>query len=108
MIETSPTLGSIETTNIQKQKFAWQSLEYNVRDPTFRKLFPEYVELHKKRKAEQGSTETNNAGASSAAISHDSPAVLMRANQLDAQGVFTTLTGIFVAILSVLFAMRYF
>ncbi|CAN0424080.1 unnamed protein product, partial [Hapterophycus canaliculatus] len=36
----------------QKKKFAAESLEVNCKNPAFRKLFPELVELHERRKAD--------------------------------------------------------
>lgn len=44
MIETSPTLGSITTTDYEKKQLAAQSLEFNLRDKMFCELFPETVE----------------------------------------------------------------
>lgn len=49
MIETAPTLGSIETTETQKKKLATTSLDYNVKDANFCKLFPDLVDLHNER-----------------------------------------------------------
>lgn len=49
MVENSPTLGSIQTDRSQKRKFARLSLDFNAKDPTFVKLFPELMDLHKKR-----------------------------------------------------------
>jgi len=49
MVETDPTLGSVETTESQKRKLAIASLEFNVKDPIFCKLFPQLVELHKEK-----------------------------------------------------------
>jgi ubiquitin-conjugating enzyme E2 J2 len=49
MIETAPTAGSIETTTLQKRKYAFQSLDYNVRDKVFCQLFPDLVALHKEQ-----------------------------------------------------------
>ncbi|XP_056648535.1 ubiquitin-conjugating enzyme E2 J2-like [Diorhabda carinulata] len=43
MLEKSPTLGSIETTDYDKRQFAYQSLEFNLRNKTFSDLFPETV-----------------------------------------------------------------
>lgn len=60
MIETNPTLGSIETTYRKKRQYASQSLEYNVRDKTFCKLFPEYVERYEKERAEKAASSSNN------------------------------------------------
>lgn len=44
MLESTPTLGSIETTTYEKQSYARKSLEYNLKDPIFRELFPEVCE----------------------------------------------------------------
>jgi len=41
MVETTPTLGSIETTTQSKRAFALNSLEFNLRNETFCLLFPE-------------------------------------------------------------------
>lgn len=46
MAESAPTLGSIETSIAEKKKLASHSLEFNVRDELFRKLFPELVQKH--------------------------------------------------------------
>lgn len=53
MLENQPTLGSINTSDAQKRKYAVQSLEANTSNAVFRKLFPELVDLHLKRVAEQ-------------------------------------------------------
>jgi ubiquitin-conjugating enzyme E2 J2 len=49
MLETAPTAGSIETTILQKRKYAYQSLDHNVRDKVFCQLFPDLVALHQER-----------------------------------------------------------
>lgn len=54
MVETAPTLGSIDTTDAQKRRLAMQSLDFNVRDATFCKLFPELVELQKEQQLVNG------------------------------------------------------
>ncbi|OEU09604.1 UBC-like protein [Fragilariopsis cylindrus CCMP1102] len=76
MIESQPTLGSIESTKSQKEKFARQSLDYNVRDPTFCKLFPEYVILQKERLAARqaalGISGSSTTDASNTMISQES------------------------------------
>lgn len=48
MIENSPTLGSITTTDYEKKHLAAQSLEYNLKDKLFCELFPETVSDIKK------------------------------------------------------------
>uniref|UniRef100_A0A6U3VBD1 E2 ubiquitin-conjugating enzyme n=1 Tax=Ditylum brightwellii TaxID=49249 RepID=A0A6U3VBD1_9STRA len=102
MVETGPTLGSIETTTAQKRKFARQSLDFNVRDSNFCKLFPDLVDLHKERMAER---RRLNGGKEPSIqnISVTSP----KADEDQMQGILATAAGI-VALISVLFAMRFF
>lgn len=47
MIENSPTMGSINTSDHEKKQYAAQSLEYNLKDKLFCELFPETVEAIK-------------------------------------------------------------
>ncbi|OAD55972.1 Ubiquitin-conjugating enzyme E2 J2 [Eufriesea mexicana] len=47
MIENSPTMGSINSSDYDKKQFAAQSLEYNLKDKMFCELFPETVETIK-------------------------------------------------------------
>nr|XP_025887349.1 ubiquitin-conjugating enzyme E2 34 isoform X3 [Solanum lycopersicum] len=49
MMDTSPTTGSVTTTVAEKQKLAKTSLAFNCKNPTFRKLFPEYVEKYEEQ-----------------------------------------------------------
>eukprot|EP00123_Amoebidium_parasiticum_P000876 comp11791_c0_seq1/m.6398 comp11791_c0_seq1/g.6398 ORF comp11791_c0_seq1/g.6398 comp11791_c0_seq1/m.6398 type:complete len:219 (-) comp11791_c0_seq1:294-950(-) len=44
MLETTPTTGSIETTDQRKRELAWLSADYNINNPKFRLLFPELTE----------------------------------------------------------------
>lgn len=109
MVETAPTLGSIETSDGQKRKLARQSLDFNVRDSNFCKLFPDYVELHKKRLEERrknapegkhSATQLTSSGKQSGGVG-----VVGLDGQEEAQGVFAAAAGV-VALLSILFAMR--
>lgn len=43
MLENSPLLGSCESTTYEKRKLAHLSLEFNLKNETFRELFPELV-----------------------------------------------------------------
>ena len=94
MIESNPTLGSIETSLEQKRQYAAQSLEYNCRDKTFCRLFPEYVELWNEKKKSRPPAE-----ATPRAIS---PPV----SSTPALGRFP-LAAAFVAIVSIFFAIRF-
>ncbi|XP_060218032.1 ubiquitin-conjugating enzyme E2 34-like [Lycium barbarum] len=49
MMDSSPTTGSVTTTVDEKQKLATASLAFNCKNPTFRKLFPEYVEKYEEQ-----------------------------------------------------------
>nr|ACO14974.1 Ubiquitin-conjugating enzyme E2 J2 [Caligus clemensi] len=66
MLESSPTTGSIETSTATKRNFAYNSLDFNLSNKTFVKLFPELVETAKaelqKRKE---SSETDAAAMTS-------------------------------------------
>jgi ubiquitin-conjugating enzyme E2 J2 len=46
MVEQAPTLGSIDTSIAEKKKFAYHSLDFNVKDDTFRKMFPDLLKRH--------------------------------------------------------------
>lgn len=56
MLETTPTLGSCESTSYEKRKYARQSLEFNMKNEVFCELFPEVCEEINERlaKIEEG------------------------------------------------------
>eukprot|EP00878_Enallax_costatus_P035364 GHUV01039399.1.p1 GENE.GHUV01039399.1~~GHUV01039399.1.p1 ORF type:complete len:187 (+),score=93.06 GHUV01039399.1:482-1042(+) len=49
MYDKQPTTGSITTSTAEKQRLARESLAFNAKNATFRKLFPDWVEQHNKR-----------------------------------------------------------
>jgi ubiquitin-conjugating enzyme E2 J2 len=51
MYDNQPTTGSITTSKAEKQRLARDSLAYNAKNATFRKLFPTWLEEHNKRAA---------------------------------------------------------
>ncbi|XP_022189614.1 ubiquitin-conjugating enzyme E2 J2 [Nilaparvata lugens] len=74
MIEKSPTLGSIETSEYERRQLAAQSLEYNLKDKYFCELFPELVEAVKAelaRRAESAQTATQNGTGDATALDAD-------------------------------------
>ena len=113
MVETAPTLGSIETTTHLKKKFARQSLHYNAQNKTFQKLFPDLVSLHEqieKRKKElglvgSGSSSNNNEITKDNSGGGDGNNGLGMDDGM-VQSIMALFAG-FVALLSILFAMRF-
>ncbi|KZV27539.1 CMP-N-acetylneuraminate-beta-galactosamide-alpha-2, 3-sialyltransferase 1 [Dorcoceras hygrometricum] len=57
MMETTPTFGSDTTTAEDKRRLAKSSLEFNCKNQTFKKLFPEYVVKYEDQLAAQQSVE---------------------------------------------------
>ena len=97
MIESNPTLGSIETSTRKKKQMAAASLKYNVEnDPQFVKLFPEYVERYEEEKLRQPAALTETAPLTRAPANRE-PAMPQLA---------ATLAGI-VAILSIVLVYRF-
>ncbi|XP_050233674.1 ubiquitin-conjugating enzyme E2 34-like [Mercurialis annua] len=53
MVDNSPTTGSVNTTAAEKLRLAKASLAFNCKNPTFKKLFPEYVDKYNQQQSEQ-------------------------------------------------------
>ena len=57
MLEKTPTLGSVETSDYQKKNLARKSHEFNLRNKVFTELFPEHAakstEFERKRLREE-------------------------------------------------------
>ena len=69
MIESNPTLGSIETSTRKKRQLAEHSLKYNVeQDPQFAKLFPDYVERYEEEKLRQPPAAAAESSRSSSSM----------------------------------------
>eukprot|EP01023_Acetabularia_acetabulum_P027063 TRINITY_DN2560_c0_g2_i13.p4 TRINITY_DN2560_c0_g2~~TRINITY_DN2560_c0_g2_i13.p4 ORF type:complete len:224 (+),score=33.72 TRINITY_DN2560_c0_g2_i13:2092-2763(+) len=96
MYESSGGLGTVETTPIQKRKFAVQSWEFNSKQVQFKKLFPEYVEGWQE-KAEQ--VAEKNGEKNNGVKSNDSQEGGSRKGQVwgDTVWVFVALIGIGIA-----------
>ena len=63
MLEKSPTLGSIETSDWEKKQFAKRSLEFNLKSRVFCELFPDLkteceAEIEKRRNQESSGHNT--------------------------------------------------
>jgi len=49
MLDTSPTLGSVDSSDADKRNLAARSMENNVKDPVFRELFPRLVKNYREK-----------------------------------------------------------
>lgn len=91
MIETKPTLGSIETSHSTKRKLAAQSLRYNMQNtPMFRKLFPDYVARYELEKHQ-----------------HPVSAAMVPPRPSEASGAIFAVGAGLVALCSIALAMRF-
>lgn len=74
MLETTPTLGSCESTTYEKRRYARQSLEFNMKNEVFQELFPEVCEeikerlakIEEHRKATAAATHSNSTNSTTA------------------------------------------
>lgn len=103
MIETAPTLGSIDSSTREKKQFAAKSLAHNVNDPVFCRLFPEYVEQYQASAAAKAAEETSDSDVATL-----ESGALIRNDRLEFHRIMAAGAG-FIAIFSVvLAALRFF
>jgi ubiquitin-conjugating enzyme E2 J2 len=107
MVETAPTLGSIESSVGQKKKFAHHSLAFNVKDEQFQSLFPELVKKHEELMEERikllGESKVMKENEEFANMV---PSEDKENEEVLLQGLLAIMAG-FVALVSILFAMRF-
>ena len=108
MVETAPTLGSVETTTAQKRKLAKQTMDFNVKDATFCKVFPDIAEEHKKIMAERRLHQPVGAAASTGGGKGQQVTAMLGVDGEPGmiQALYAAGAGI-VAVLSILLAMRF-
>jgi hypothetical protein len=61
MHDSQPTTGSITSTPEEKQRLAAESLSFNMKNPLFKKLFPEWVEEFERQQQAQVKLQQTNA-----------------------------------------------
>jgi len=93
MIESSPTLGSIETTKATKRTLAFRSLYHNCQDPLFCKLFPEYKKKFETIKAERMAARAAAAAEKKAALQQQQPSSSLSSLNSSFDGSAATAAG---------------
>jgi len=84
MLETTPTLGSVESSDETKREYARRSREYNRNNPIYRKLFPHYL-VENEEAAAASTTPAKPAQAAAAPAAAD--AALRRRGGADSAAV---------------------
>lgn len=81
-MESTATLGSIETTNYEKQQLAKKSLAFNLKNPHFVELFPEICEeINKRLQTEkEQKLKALNAAAANGSIANGTNGLKTTAN----------------------------
>jgi hypothetical protein len=109
MVEKTPTTGSVETNDETKRRLAKESLDWNVKEKMFCSLFPEYVELWKEREEERKRLEAEALARGEEVVekkkmvNHNSEGGMLG----DQAVIWQFVGGIVVAIMSILFAIRF-
>jgi len=66
MLESTPTLGSTETSVYERKEYARKSLQFNLKNDTFKELFPEIcTEMQQKLLQRNSVTSASNGQANS-------------------------------------------
>jgi ubiquitin-conjugating enzyme E2 J2 len=68
MLESNPTMGSIETSDYEKKVFAKQSGDFNLNNKVFVELFPDLVEEIKEKKRKLQMEKRNSASSVSGKV----------------------------------------
>lgn len=103
MLEKSPTLGSIETSDYLKGQLALQSGPFNLKDKIFCELFPDMVkeiqaEIRRREEAEM-TQRAHTSGSLSGGMLSGSGHIVRQPGQAQNQGFFsTTITNLVVIV----------
>jgi ubiquitin-conjugating enzyme E2 J2 len=74
LVDTAPTAGSVESSDVEKKFHAKNSLDFNLKNKDFKKLFPELVELRAKQledEAKAAAEEAEKAAATGGLLPAD-------------------------------------
>lgn len=108
MLETTPTLGSCESTTIEKRRFADNSLEFNLKNEIFVELFPDIVKEINQRlvKIEEAKVNNNNKMKENGSIKSETVSEGENANIAAVQSGWHSLTtNVILFILFLIFAL---
>ncbi|KAF4531119.1 hypothetical protein B566_EDAN011144 [Ephemera danica] len=115
MTERSPTLGSIEMADSERQELALQSLDYNLHNKTFCQLFPETVQQikqelkHREEAAKNGHAKGEQAEAESGPPGmgrrNMSSGTMVAGGQQEQSPLQAAITNILICVCVVVFAL---
>ena len=103
MVESSPTSGSIETSDATKRRLAEESKQHNIQDSLFVELFPELTDeikesIKKKEQAEKERLEILQQNQSSSGVTGATTTTENLTRRQDQNWLFSFLSNIFVMI----------
>jgi ubiquitin-conjugating enzyme E2 J2 len=75
MLESQPTVGSVESSDATKRALAAKSLAHNIANPIFCKLFPHYTQIYAEQQAAEQLKAAAAAASSASAASAASAAI---------------------------------
>ena len=67
LVDTAPTAGSVESSDVEKKFHAKNSLDFNLKNKDFKKLFPELAELRAKQLEDEAKAAAEEAERAAAA-----------------------------------------
>ncbi|CAO1388339.1 unnamed protein product [Diamesa hyperborea] len=102
MLENSPLLGSCESTLYEKKKLAVQSLEFNLKNETYKELFPDLVKIMEEKIQKIMEIRKQNESLAGEKAKGD-PNLDSAGNPINNNGAYNIYTNIIIFILFGLF-----
>lgn len=103
MLENSPLLGSCESTMYEKKKLAVQSLEFNLKNETYKELFPDLVKIMEEKINKIMEIRKQNESLAGEKNKADNPNLDSAGNPINNNGAYNIYTNIIIFILFGLF-----
>lgn len=103
MLENSPLLGSCESSLYEKKKLAVQSLEFNLKNETYKELFPDLVKIMEEKIQKIMEIRKQNESLAGEKNKGDNPNLDSAGNPINNNGAYNIYTNIIIFILFGLF-----